>query len=99
MAYAERLRRQQDLLQTLRHATLAASTIPLDSSGNLFDSVLSKMAVSPDLRFRNYQQKTRLQGCQSFADLHNSSSPEQRQNAVKKLQSYLQDLRLLARQT
>ena len=102
-AYAERLRRQQDLLQTLRLLTRTpASTMPTHmdapNAANSLVSVLTNMAISPDLSYRNYSQKTRLQFCQTFADLHNSMSPEQRLKALDKLRGYEQDLRVLMRQ-
>jgi hypothetical protein len=54
--------------------------------------------MSPDPKYRDYSQKTRMQACQTFADLHNSMSPEQRLTALRKLQNYESDLRALAAQ-
>ncbi len=89
--YAERLRRQQDLLQTLRNLKPAAAAVSSNLGG-----VFARVAMSPDPNYRDYSQKTRLQACQTFADLHNSMSPEQRLNAARKLQNYALDLRALS---
>ena len=91
-AYAERLRRQQDLLQTLRNLRQAPAAIMSTNLGGVF----ARVAMSPDPNYRDYSQKTRMQACQTFADLHNSMSPEQRLNALRKLQNYELDLRSLS---
>jgi hypothetical protein len=93
-AYTERLRRQQDLLQTLRNMKLASAAT---MASNLSD-VFARVAVSPDPNYQIYSQKSRLQACQTFADLHNSMSPEQRLTASRKLKSYALDLRALSLQ-
>jgi hypothetical protein len=92
--YAERLRRQQDLLQTLRKMSqVSSANAPAELAGYLV-----RVTTSPNPNYRDYSQKTRLQGCQTFADLHNSMSPEQRLTASRKLQNYASDLRVLSRQ-
>ena len=90
--YAERLRRQQDLLQTLRNLKPAAAAAVASNLGGVF----ARVAMSPDPNYRDYSQRTRLQACQTFADLHNSMSPEQRLKAARKLQNYALDLRALS---
>jgi hypothetical protein len=90
--YAERLRRQQDLLQTLRNMRQASAATMSTNLGGVF----ARVALSPDPNYRDYSQKTRLQACQTFADLHNSMSPEQRLTALRKLQNYELDLRALS---
>ena len=91
-AYAERLRRQQDLLQTLRNLRQASAANMSTNLGGVF----ARVAMSPDPNYRDYSQKTRMQACQTFADLHNSMSPEQRLTALRKLQNYELDLRALS---
>jgi hypothetical protein len=91
-AYAERLRRQQDLLQTLRNMRQVSAASMSTNLGGVF----ARVALSPDPNYRDYSQKTRLQTCQTLADLHNSMSPEQRLTALHKLQNYELDLRALA---
>jgi len=93
-AYAERLRRQQDLLQTLRNLRAASAATMSTNLGGVF----ARVAMSPDPNYRDYSQKTRAQACQTFADLHNSMSPEQRLTALRKLQNYELDLRALSLQ-
>ena len=90
--YAERLRRQQDLMQTLRNLRQASAATMSTNLGG----VLARVALSPDPNYRDYSQKMRLQACQTFADLHNSMSPEQRLKALRKLQNYELDLRALS---
>jgi hypothetical protein len=90
--YVERLRRQQDLLQTLRNMRQA----PAASMSTNLGGVFARVAMSPDPNYRDYSQKTRLQACQTFADLHNSMSPDQRLTALRKLQNYELDLRALS---
>ena len=93
-AYAERLRRQQDLLQTLRNLRQASTATISTNLGGVF----ARVAMSPDPNYRDYSQKTRMQACQAFADVHNSMSPEQRLTALRKLQNYALDLRALSLQ-
>ena len=93
-AYAERLRRQQDLLQTLRNLRQASAAAMSTNLGGVF----ARVAMSPDPNYRDYSQKTRMQACQAFADVHNSMSPEQRLTALRKLQNYALDLRALSLQ-
>ena len=93
-AFAERLRRQQDLLQTLRNLRQASAATMSTNLGGVF----ARVAMSPDPNYRDYSQKTRMQACQTFADVHNSMSPEQRLTALRKLQNYELDLRALAAQ-
>ena len=89
--YAEHLRRQQDLLQTLRNLRQASAATMSTNLGG----VLARVAMSPDPNYRDYSQKMRMQACQTFADLHNSMSPEQRLTGLRKLQNYELDLRAL----
>jgi hypothetical protein len=91
-AYAERLRRQQDLLQTLRNMTKASAATMSTNLGGVF----ARMAMSPDPNYRDYSEKTRMQACETFSDVHNSMSPEQRLTALRKLQNYELDLRALS---
>lgn len=114
LAYAERLRRQQDVLQTL-HAL-----VPLSASGTAshttavalepgkgganslgpgksLQALVARLSQSPDARYRDYAQTLREKNCQTFADLHNTTSLAQRQKALSKLQGYEQDLQAVMR--
>lgn len=89
LAYAERLRRQQDLLQTLR--TLSSGQVGGAKDASL-KGVLARWAESPDARYREQSEAVRLRSCQTLASLHNSTNAKQRQQAAATLQSYAQDL-------
>ncbi|MEY3461803.1 MAG: hypothetical protein RLZZ03_1456 [Pseudomonadota bacterium] len=111
MAYAERLRRQQDMLQALRSlasgavlASGAAGTAAMTpaaaktvAAGPALEGVFSRAVFSPDISFREHARKIRTQNCQTFAEVHNSTTPAQRQKALARLQGYEQDLRALLR--
>jgi hypothetical protein len=96
-SYAERQRRQQDLLQTLR--AVAAS------GGSAQDWAPARQAVhgfilralhSPDPAYASYLEREIQDNCKAFAELHNSTSPEQRARAAKRLRAYERDARELA---
>ena len=92
-AYAERLRRQQDMLQALRSSAVAKTT----SVGTALEGVFARAVFSPDPIHREHAQKLRAHNCQTLADVHNSTTPAQRQKALARLQGYEQDLRALLR--
>ena len=62
------------------------------------EGVFNRAILSPDLSFRNDARQIKLHNCQTFAELHNSTTPAQRQKAQARLQSYEQDVRALLRQ-
>jgi hypothetical protein len=106
MAYAERLRRQQDILQALRSlaspgavgsAAMTPAAAKTVAAGPALEGVFSRAVFSPDISFREHARRIRMQNCQTFADVHNSTTPAQRQKALAKLQGYEQDLRALLR--
>ncbi len=88
LAYAERVRRQQDLVQTLKALNTGQATAR-DAS---LKAVLARWAESPDPSYREQSQAMRLHSCETLAALHNSTSTKQRENAAGALQSYAQDL-------
>jgi hypothetical protein len=96
-AYAERLRRQQDMLQTMRSLASPSGPSAAQAAAAL-EGVFNRAILSPDLSFRHDARQIKLHNCQTFADLHNSTTPAQRQKALAKLQSYEQDVRALLRQ-
>lgn len=91
---ADRQRRQQDALQTLRK--LAGKTLPAGEAGTLLRGYLERARHSPDLTYRSYGQGLINENCRTLAALHNSTTPEQRLAAVKQLRTYQKDLRELA---
>ena len=105
MAYAERLRRQQDMLQALRSlasgavggAAMTPAAAKTVAAGPALEGVFTRAVVSPDSSYRAHSQRIRMHNCQTFAEVHNSTTPAQRQKALAKLQGYEQDLRALLR--
>jgi Family of unknown function (DUF6279) len=91
---AERLRRQSDLLRTLRElqaergATSASAVVALQ---RWHDRVM----LSPIPGFAAYSDSLVRSGCEQFAAVHNTTSPEQRAHAVQVLKDYEADLRSL----
>jgi hypothetical protein len=91
---AERQRRQSDLLQTLR-------TLQSDRSSNLTSATQAlrrwhdRVMQSPLPGFAEYSSTLIRSGCEQFATLHNTTSPEQRAHAVRVLKDYEADLRAL----
>ncbi len=90
---AERLRRQADLLQTVKDAQAAPDTAADRVRGHI-----ARINQSPTPGYKAYSDELVRQGCAQFAQLHNSTSPEQRANAVRVLKGYEDDLRVLSAQ-
>ena len=97
-SFAERQRRQKDMLQTLAKVTGTAS--PQDTAALQADlrNLLSRSVASPDAAYRSYLEVTTQDGCANFAELHNTTTSEQRKKAVQVLAGYEQDFRLLIAQ-
>ncbi len=95
-SFGERLRRQKDVLQTLGKV----SNSPQDAATNLQDmrNLLARSLASPDLVYRRSLDTLTQEGCASFAELHNSTTAEQRKKAVQVLAGYEQDFRVLMEQ-
>ena len=90
---AERLRRQADLLQTVRDAQAAPAR-----AQQLVREHYARVNRSPTPGYNDYQSELVRQGCAQFARLHNSTTPEQRANAVRVLKGYEDDFRVLSAQ-
>jgi hypothetical protein len=93
----ERLRRQTDLIRTLRElqtergATVATATTALRRwHDRVMQSPLPGFAAYSDHLVRN--------ACEQFAAVHNTTTAEQRQHAVRVLKDYELDLRSLTAQ-
>ena len=98
LSFKERLRRQQDLLQTLSRINPAS---PADKPSppqavSLYRDWLARNARSPDPAYREFAEKMAVESCNSFAAVHNSTTPKQRDRAAKRVASYLSDARELA---
>ena len=91
VAYTERLRRQQDTLQTLR----ALSQSPA-APRPAVQALLERLQRSPNPAYRRYQDALTQEGCSTVAALHQRATPAQRQKAMLALQDYEQSFRVLA---
>lgn len=95
-SYAERQRRQKDILQTL--GKVVASPQDAASLQKDMRSLLQRSVSSPDAAYRSYLETITQEGCASFAELHNTTTPEQRKKAIGVLAGYEQDFKVLAAQ-
>jgi hypothetical protein len=93
---AERQRRQQDLLQTLRR--LHEAGLAPEEARNLLRGYVERTQRSPDAAYRNWQEALLQESCRIFAAVHESTTPAQRENAVRRLRAYQRDLRELSGQ-
>jgi len=93
---AERQRRQQDALQTLRK--VAGQPIALSDARKLLRAYLERTENSPDAAYRSYQEALIDEACRNIAALHNATSPAQREAAVRRLRGYQRDVRELSAQ-
>ena len=97
MSYEERLRRQKDISQTVRLVATGIATPGFvnekahEEMRALFDRAFS----SPNTAYRDYFEKLTQTGCQSFSELHNSTTAVQRNKAVETIVGYEQDLKTL----
>ena len=89
----ERMRRQQDALQTLRK--LAGQPVAFATARTLLRGFLERAQAVPDAVEREHRQGLIEESCRGFAALHNSTTPVQRQAAVGRLRAYQRDLREL----
>ncbi len=90
--HAERVRRQQDLLQTLRQISGRANVVEATSALRAY---VDRSLNSPNPAYRAYIEKVITESCTQFAQLHNSTTPEQRTRAVRRLAAYERDAREL----
>lgn len=95
-SYAERQRRQKDILQTL--GKLVASPQDQDSLRKEMMNLMTRSVASPDATYRSYLDQNIQTGCANFAELHNTTTPEQRKNAVDVLAGYARDFKTLVAQ-
>jgi hypothetical protein len=95
----ERLRQQAELRQHIAALQVAyPSMAGFTSPGPALDSsrqVMSRLLQSPTPGYAAYSESMVRHSCEMFARLHNSTTPEQRAHAVRVLQDYEADLRVL----
>ena len=95
LVYAERLRRQQDALQTLRAISAGNSA----AAPAQLRVLLERTLASPDAVYRDYIDKNTQENCRAIAELHNSTTDAQRRKAVRVVKGYAVDFRALASQS
>jgi hypothetical protein len=93
-ALAERERRQQDLLATLRR--LIAEHASPAQAGAALRAYAERVARSPREKFRAYADTLEQYNCGVAALIHNATSAEQRQAAVLRLRGWEGDFRALS---
>ncbi len=90
----ERQRLQQEVLQTLRRLVAERAT------SDAFQAALRVMGEharnSPREMHRVYQQQVKQYNCAFAAQIHNQTTPAQRQAAAERLQAWADDARALA---
>ncbi len=91
---AEQQRRQRDVLETL--ARLRADKPTPAEARPQVAAILARGFSSPDPVYRAYQQTLQRESCEGLAAMHNAATPQQRENAVRRLRAYAQDARDLA---
>jgi hypothetical protein len=92
VVWAERLRRQQDLLRVLQEHRNGDRPAHVEAE---LMAWVQRSFESPDPATRAYLKGLVDQGCQTLAGLHNGTSPEQRRRLAGKLLGYENDLRAL----
>lgn len=95
LAWQERLRRQQDMLQTLREQSTAPRTPHAQAD---MHALVRRSLDSPDPTYRAQFRRIMRETCDLIATLHNSASPAQRSHLLDKLRDYEEDARVLAGQ-
>ena len=94
---AERQRRQQETLATLRR--LAGQDVPPDEARAQVRALVERLTLPADPQARARQETLTQEGCQNIAALHNAAGPAQRERAVKRLQGWQRDLQDLAQRS
>lgn len=92
--FAERERRQQRALDTLRRLQEADATAA--QAGTAIRAYVNDIAAPPPGAWRDYQDALRDEGCRQLATLHRATTPAQRTRAAARLRSYQTDVLHLA---
>lgn len=92
LAWRERLRRQQDLLQVFKEHGTADRAAHVKAE---ILALLQRNLNSPDAAYRAQFERMVQDSCRTLAALHNSASAAQRRQLQEKLQDYEADLRVL----
>lgn len=94
--YAERLRRQNDLVQVLQK--IAQDRANTAQAQTLLRGYLARFNTSPDAAYQQYARALIDEGCDGFAKVHNAMTSAQRLKAVQSVKGYEQDFLVLAAQ-
>lgn len=97
LAWAERLRRQQDLLRVLQQHRGSGSDRAAAVQADM-RALLQRSLQSPEPAYQRQTERVLQSGCATLAAIHNSASPAQRRHLQDKLRDYEDDFRALARQ-
>ena len=92
LAWAERLRRQQDMLQVLQEHRNGER--PAHVKAEML-ALVQRSLTPPEPAARAQFERMLQEGCQSIAALHNSASEAQRRRLGEKLRGYEADLQAL----
>lgn len=94
--YAERVRRQKDLVQVLQK--IAEDRSNTAQAQTLLRGYVARFNTSPDAAHQRYARALVEEGCEGFAKVHNIMTPAQRLKAVQSVKGYEQDFLVLAAQ-
>lgn len=92
----ERLSRQRETLQTLRRLADDGRTLPAATAQAEVKALMDSWLRSSRPAYATYQRKVVEYNCAWMAELHNSTTPEQRRHALEKLRGWESDARALA---
>lgn len=87
----DRQRRQQDLLSALQRISQDGMT-RAQAQAQLWD-VWQRWLLPPDAGQRTMMQSLSQRACDNLAQLHNTATPEQRQQVARRLRAYDRDIR------
>lgn len=93
LAWAERLRRQRDMLRVFQEHR--GGERPAHVQAELL-ALLQRSLEPPEPEYRQQFESTLQEGCQTLAALHNSASPAQRRQLIERLRAYESTFRALA---
>ena len=91
----DRQRRQQDLLSTLQRVAQSGMT-PAQAEAQLW-GVWQRWLAPTDAAQRNVLQSLSQRACENLAQLHNTTTPEQRVRVARRLRAYERDIQDLTR--
>ena len=94
--FAERLRRQNDLVQVLQK--IAQDRANTAQAQTLLRGYFARFNTSPDAAYQQYARALIDEGCDGFAKVHNAMTSAQRLKAVQSVKGYEQDFLVLAAQ-